>query len=1076
MKVFKSPKCDQGELEATGDWGCDGRSSERSTFEIRPDISHSVLSKSNPSHLPTMDSSSDDESISESFETPPTSPSLASRGSNRGGSGAAASAASGPRDQEDDDLDVDAPPTLAHPPPTESLEALRPSQSSSPSSVSEDDSRVGGGSGRRRSSTKRSSPGRTNGGAVPAPAPSAARSLEELLFPPSPPGASRVSRVSDSPESERVDLTRFRRVVDSESEDSVEDEAEEGSDDDEEHLLRHEHDSVEESESDSEGDGESLASYDGRPATDFEDEGASEDLEDDASEEDDKKDSISPPEPVFPPVPPPRTSFPRTSLPRAPEPTRQPTLEELLFPPTPPTQKVVNDFQSPQKEDEEKFEEEWEPDFEPPAPVASSSTAAAYLVDSDDSSGSELPTPPRPTSQPSQPSTSSYNVISDSDSDLEPLPTPPRKQYPTAIDKKQTVLVDLTNSPDRNGFHLPVTPGAKVKKVLRVDTKNLDGAGGLASPHVTSQGEGSAHPALALLTSDPATANLPDVPQPFDLKVTLMPHQRIGLRWLVAQEKAANRRGGILADDMGLGKTVQTIALMLANKPASSFPLSTKERKTTLIVATKALAPQWEREIKSKTRSGALSVLLYHGANRPRDPRRLERYDVVITTFSTLEAERRTRGSSSESEGDSDSPRIKSKQKQELGTLFATRWLRIVLDEAHIIKNRSTKAAVAACRLDAQFRFCLTGTPCQNSLEDIHSLLKFLRIAPYNDFKLFKTDVLEPYKRNKNGSAEPALERLKAVLASVMLRRTKTSVDTAGKPLLDLPPKQVDLEKCQLRGEEKAAYDKLEAKLKNDFDSMVAAEERKYATALTYILRLRQCCDHPALVGALEDEEEMIDEELLGGGAIGKDGMEGLEGRMAGLSVAPKSMGQVKTGSKDWNTAKQRKAKNEEMVHKLERRWISSAKTDKAMDVIREALDEDPRNKICVFSQFTRMLDVLEIPLRKQGLQFVRYDGTMSIPQREQVLASFRNTGSLRIMLISLKCGSLGLNLVCANRVLLVDPWWNGTIEDQAVDRVHRIGQTREVKVSRLIVEGTIEERIVEVGFRRCLLKERDMD
>jgi len=190
------------------------------------------------------------------------------------------------------------------------------------------------------------------------------------------------------------------------------------------------------------------------------------------------------------------------------------------------------------------------------------------------------------------------------------------------------------------------------------------------------------------------------------------------------------------------------------------------------------------------------------------------------------------------------------------------------------------------------------------------------------------------------------------------------------------------------------------------------------------------------------------------------------------------------------SAANVRKAKNEEMVRGLQRSWRSSAKADKTIQIIKEALTENVRNKICVFSQvrvmgfsgevdklvltlallyfkFTRMLDVLEIPLRAAGLRFVRYDGTMTMAQREAVLSTFRDGSSTRILLISLKCGSLGLNLVCANHLILCDPWWNPAIEDQAVDRVHRIGQTKPVKISRLIVEGTIEERIMELQEKK---------
>lgn len=699
------------------------------------------------------------------------------------------------------------------------------------------------------------------------------------------------------------------------------------------------------------------------------------------------------------------------------------SLEELLFPPSPPQpalrlgRRSMDSIEASEPEDDGLSNRRTandsrrtiespviDSDSEESVDLGAALQRSTYIIDSA-SEASESDSPP----------SEEASSDSDSDSDLDAAIT--RNQQIPSIEawkrnnppekKQQTILIDLTNSPaSKASFPLPNSPTKGKKKiVLPATPPTLHAA--------NAENAGTAHPALAQLTTDPSLLTLPEIPHPKYLTVTLMPHQEIGLRWLVGQERNPQRKGGILADDMGLGKTVQTIALMLANRAGSdSLSSIARDRKPTLIVATKALAPQWEREIKSKVRAGALSVLLYHGPSRPRDPRRLERYDVVITTYSTLEAERRSRDDSSDSES--------QRRKPELGTLFAARWLRVVLDEAHLIKNRKTKSAGAAYRLDAVYRLCLTGTPIINSLDDVQSLLRFLRVHPYSDYKIFQTEILDPYKRDKNGSAGPALERLKRVLATTMLRRTKTTLDGGGKPLLNLPPKEIALERCELGPWERQAYDQLESKLRGDFEGMQAAEQqRQFTTVLTYILKLRQCCNHPALIGLADDEE-------------GAD-VDALAAKLGSIGVSRPSRSTIPA-------AKARQNANLERISKLERSWQPSAKVDKAMSLILQALAEDPGNKVCVFSQFTSMLDVIEIPLRKERVSFSRYDGTMSIQQREKVLADFRSGNSVRVMLISLKCGSLGLNLVCANRVLLIDPWWNGSIEDQAVDRVHRIG------------------------------------
>jgi len=267
------------------------------------------------------------------------------------------------------------------------------------------------------------------------------------------------------------------------------------------------------------------------------------------------------------------------SQPRVSEvPKKLPTLEEILFPPTPPGQTAPtpsNDFPSGSPSYSDDSDDYSWKEKEPRKP-------ATFAIDSDsDAEDPPLQSQPRSTS-------STYEIISDSDdseptsasqpapqssyldsdSDSEPLPPPFGYPLPpkaaTVVDawkknyvppeRKQTVLVDLTNSPgDKKDFPIPASPTKK--KIVLPAVKPSSSTTVPASPHVGATGGEGFHPALALLTSDPATLSLPDVAQPSELKVTLMPHQTIGLKWLVAQERAEKRRGGILADEMGLGKT-----------------------------------------------------------------------------------------------------------------------------------------------------------------------------------------------------------------------------------------------------------------------------------------------------------------------------------------------------------------------------------------------------------------------------------------------------------------------------------------------------------------------------------------
>lgn len=223
-----------------------------------------------------------------------------------------------------------------------------------------------------------------------------------------------------------------------------------------------------------------------------------------------------------------------------------------------------------------------------------------------------------------------------------------------------------------------------------------------------------------------------DTPQ--ELKVTLMKHQKIGLAWLKAKEES-NHKGGVLADDMGLGKTIQTIALMVARPPTDP------DRHPSLIVAPKALMEQWRLEIGRHVKPGnsQLSVFIFHGLQRQIPWRDLRNYDVIITTFGTLTANHKTllHAEKLQSEG-KDASIVKKVRDGAVLYSSASKWHRVILDEAQNVKNPNAKSTRACCRLDATYRWCLTGTPMMNRLEDFQSLLGFLRIRPYNNKEKFK--------------------------------------------------------------------------------------------------------------------------------------------------------------------------------------------------------------------------------------------------------------------------------------------------------------------------------------------------
>ncbi|RMZ78349.1 hypothetical protein DV738_g3904, partial [Chaetothyriales sp. CBS 135597] len=331
---------------------------------------------------------------------------------------------------------------------------------------------------------------------------------------------------------------------------------------------------------------------------------------------------------------------------------------------------------------------------------------------------------------------------------------------------------------------------------------------------------------------------------PDGLKISLMKHQAAGVAWMKRMEESTTR-GGILADDMGLGKTIQTIALMLARPPPP------QGRQPTLIVAPLALLRQWKEELaKFVEHSHRFNVLILHGPSRPTKWSVIRAFDVIITTYSTLAAELKRKLAFQEKQKFDHLATPRGKEEFPLlgdQTVFH----RVVLDEAQNIKNKSTKSALAACSLRSTHRWCLTGTPMQNSTDEMYSLIKFCRIPPYNDYERFRRHFIQPLRNahTPQWTRDRAMERLQALLKSIMLRRNKKS-EIDGKPILQLPPKTTVEERAFFDKDQLNFYRALESKAQIQFNKYVRAGTvgRNYSNALVLLLRLRQACCHPHLI------------------------------------------------------------------------------------------------------------------------------------------------------------------------------------------------------------------------------------
>lgn len=756
------------------------------------------------------------------------------------------------------------------------------------------------------------------------------------------------------------------------------------------------------------------------------------------------------------------------------------------------------------------------------------------------------------------------------------------------------------------------------------------------------------------------------VPTPEALSIRLHKYQESGLTWLKKCEEGTNK-GGILADDMGLGKTIQMLSLLVTRK--SDDPRC----KTTLIVAPVALLRQWKQEIQQKIKPGrhALTVFTHHGQTKKKSFRDLQHYDVVLTTFGSLASEVKKMESLQKRKQHNPDARPTDAERCALIDPDAF-WYRVILDEAQCIKNKSTQTAKGACMLNAKYRFCMTGTPMMNNIEELYSLIHFLRIKPYCQWDKFRFDFVTPLKNGRDEVYQKSMRMLQTLCRAIMLRRTKTSKHQ-GRPILVLPERTTDVEHSEFNEDESSLYQALESKTAVQFNKYLKSGTvgRSYTAILVLLLRLRQACCHPHLIKdfsvseaagvPIEDMMKLagsLDPQVVariketGGNfecpicmdactnpaiflpcghdtcrdcfvtlsdpakqiaqgnensaivrcpecrgnidtkritdfdsfkkvhmpeLLSKEELEEMQGNDSGSDSdsddsdtesedgyedetldgfivkdeaedpvdssteseseetkpktepkaepkanvkaepqdddnkeekddvvgPPKRNGQSSTTEKGKDKkpkkSKKRKGKEKEnklsiadlkklsnrsasakkkYLRKLRKGWISSAKIDQMMDLLTEVVETaDDGEKVLIFSQWTSLLDLAEVPIEGKGWGYRRYDGSMNAKMRGDAVDDFKDARKdVRIMLVSLKAGNAGLNLNVASRVIILDPFWNPYIEEQAIDRAHRIGQVRPVKVHRILVEGTVEDRIIELQNKKRALIEAALD
>jgi SNF2 family DNA or RNA helicase len=442
-------------------------------------------------------------------------------------------------------------------------------------------------------------------------------------------------------------------------------------------------------------------------------------------------------------------------------------------------------------------------------------------------------------------------------------------------------------------------------------------------------------------------------PIPEEIQASLRSYQREGVNWI--ERLRMMYLNGILADDMGLGKTLQAIVAITQYRA--------HHKALSLIVCPTSLLYNWKEEFSKF--NPELTVLIVDGipSSRKRLIENIAKYDVIVTSYTLLQ--------------------------KDVESYKQTRFGYVILDEAQHIKNRGTRNAKSVKMINADHRLILSGTPIENSLDELWSLFDFLMPGFLSSYDRF----LEKYIRVSGTELTKNLEYLRKKVSPFILRRMKSDV------LKDLPPVSEIVYHCQLSDMQQELYRSYAQSARDELVKLVERDgfDRVQIHVLATLTRLKQICCHPAIFA--KEKAELGD----------------------------------------------------------------SSKYDMLVELLQTLIEGG--HKTVIFSQYTRMLQIMRDDFEHRNIRFAYLDG--SSKNRLEIVKKFNEDPAISVFLVSLKAGGTGLNLVGADTVIHYDMWWNPAVENQATDRVHRMGQKKNVSAYKLITLGTIEEKIADMQKRK---------